>query len=112
MNFEYIIENGEVTITGVKDKSLEYYIVPETIEDYPVTNINVNNDQYFLYGDIMYKIYYKIYYKIGDDCIINCEPVKFIIDNKRYRYNFIECDTPFRKLLHKIPITVKTIKYD
>jgi hypothetical protein len=40
MNFEYKIENGEVTITGIKDETVESIEIPEFIEGYPVTNIN------------------------------------------------------------------------
>ena len=38
--FEYIIENNEVTITGIIDKSLEHITIPETIEGYSVTKID------------------------------------------------------------------------
>lgn len=38
--FEYIIENNEVTITGIKDESLEKITIPKTIEGYPVTKLN------------------------------------------------------------------------
>lgn len=39
MEFEYVIENGEVTITGVKDKFIRSVEIPEFIEGYPVTGI-------------------------------------------------------------------------
>lgn len=38
--FEYKIENGEVTITGIKDKTVESIIIPKEIDGYPVTNID------------------------------------------------------------------------
>ena len=39
MNFDYKIENNEVTIIEVKDKSLTVIDIPEFIDGYPVTNI-------------------------------------------------------------------------
>lgn len=38
--FEYIIENNEVTITGIIDKSVDSIIIPEFINGYKVVNIN------------------------------------------------------------------------
>jgi len=37
--FEYKIEDGEVTITGLKDSSLREIHIPEKIDGYPVTKI-------------------------------------------------------------------------
>lgn len=39
MEFEYIIENGEVTITGIKDKFIQSVEIPEYLGDIPVTTI-------------------------------------------------------------------------
>ena len=38
--FKYKIENNEVTITGIIDKSLEHITIPETIDGLPVIKIN------------------------------------------------------------------------
>lgn len=38
--FKYKIENNEVTIIGIRDKSLEHITIPETIEGYSVTKIS------------------------------------------------------------------------
>lgn len=39
MEFEYVIENGEVTITGVEDKFIRSVEIPEYLGDIPVTTI-------------------------------------------------------------------------
>lgn len=39
MEFEYVIENGEVTITGIKDKFIKSIEIPEFIDGLPVTTI-------------------------------------------------------------------------
>lgn len=39
MDFEYYIENGEVTITGLKNSTSKSLIIPEFIDGYPVVKI-------------------------------------------------------------------------
>lgn len=39
MEFEYVIENGEVIITGVEDKFIKSIEIPEFIDGLPVTTI-------------------------------------------------------------------------
>ena len=40
-DFYYEIIDGEVTITGHKDKSVKSIIIPEIIDGYPVTRIDL-----------------------------------------------------------------------
>jgi hypothetical protein len=113
--FGYEIEDCEITITGIKDRSTTLIEIPEFIEGYPVTKIDVG-----CFGDYMgtniinnvkvennfcvirnkwiyyYGAIYKIIHQIGDDYY--CDFTDFFgmyvyrnlyfIDNLRYCKNF------------------------
>lgn len=108
--FKYKIENNEVTITGIIDKSLEHITIPETIEGYSVTKIdysclllsrcvslryvndmkiqigviNMINNKFILWN----KKIYVIKHQIGNDYYCDGYTNSHFISGKRYYDNF------------------------
>lgn len=92
--FYCIIKNGEVIITGIKDISATEIVIPETIDDYPVTRINVGsftrdnpidsinnikvvngfcviNNRWFYYYENGFGDIHNIVYEVGGDYYCN-----------------------------------------
>ena len=84
MNFDYKVENGEVTITGVIDDSLLPSITPFLIDSYPVTKIDININRYVRYDDIVYKLFNNV----CADYVVKSGRCYYILNNKRYNSDF------------------------
>ncbi len=75
--FDYTIENGKVTIKGLKDKSLATVVIPEKIEEYGVTSIAVSAFQYC--NNLNSISIPNSVISIGDYAFANCSSLSSII---------------------------------
>lgn len=79
-NFEYIVENGRITIIGIIDDSLLPSIIPILIDGHSVCKIDINLNRYVRHGEIIYNI--------CDDYIVKSGRCYYILNNKRYNSDF------------------------
>ncbi len=75
--FDYTIENGKVTIKGLKDKSLTTVVIPEKIEGYDVISIAVSALQYC--NNLSSISIPNSVISIGDYAFANCSSLSSII---------------------------------
>lgn len=104
MNFDYKVENGEVTITGIIDDSSNHFLIPKSIKSLPINKVLLDTNKYVIWERYIYKIKYCI---CGDYIVYN---EVYIIDGNYFKsdlmiyylnINRINCDIPLI-LPHKI----------
>lgn len=84
-DFKYIVENGEVTILGLLDESVQNLSIPETIDGYPVTEIE---DRAF-YGTGIKKVHIpKTITLIGWGAFSGCTNLKSIVVDEENKWYF------------------------
>lgn len=88
---KYVIENGEVTITGYKDQFVKSIVIPETIESYPVTMITSFETPYLEELSIPNSVKHITYYILrnnGKLKFINNQPIinGFCVINNHFIY--------------------------
>lgn len=107
MSLKYEIENGEVTITNYSDHSVKLVIIPENIDNFPVTNIKYLGNL----SDVEDLIIPKSVTHIGDDAFELMVNLKYI-NNRKIINHFCVINNRFIKFNHSIYIIKHQISND
>ena len=107
MSLKYEIENGEVTITNYSDHSVKLVIIPENIDNFPVTNIKYLGNL----SDVEDLIIPKSVTHISDDAFELMVNLKYI-NNRKIINHFCVINNRFIKFSHFIYIIKHQISND